>query len=101
MTLKNAALCAFVGMFLLTVFMAADFTNTVTGILHDAFRDGAVEITGLRTREFDGGGVLLRFPEGAVVIIEDPVPRQRYCLSKTKVLLRVLPAALVPLVIVV
>jgi hypothetical protein len=35
MTLKTAALWAFVGMILLTVLMAADFIKTVTGVLND------------------------------------------------------------------
>jgi hypothetical protein len=35
MTPKNAELWAFVGMFLLTILVAADFINTVTGIMHD------------------------------------------------------------------
>jgi hypothetical protein len=34
-SLKTAALLAFIGMLLLTVLMAADFINTVTGIMHD------------------------------------------------------------------
>jgi len=35
MTLKTAALLAFIGMLLLTVLLAADFINTVTGVLRD------------------------------------------------------------------
>ena len=35
MTLKTAALWAFVGMILLTVLVAADFIKTVTGVLND------------------------------------------------------------------
>jgi hypothetical protein len=35
MSLKPSALLAFIGMFLLTVLLEADFINTVTGIMHD------------------------------------------------------------------
>ena len=50
-------------MFLLTVLMAADFINTVTGIMHDVvLGDSAVEIAGLFSVESGGHGVFLRFP---------------------------------------
>jgi len=35
MSLKTAALLALIGMMLLTVLVAADFINTVTGIMRD------------------------------------------------------------------
>jgi hypothetical protein len=35
MSLKNSAFLAFVGMLLLTVLVAADFINTVLGIMRD------------------------------------------------------------------
>jgi hypothetical protein len=35
MTLKNAALLAMIGMFLLTIVQAADFIKTVSGVMND------------------------------------------------------------------
>ncbi len=35
MTLKNAAFLALIGTLLLTVLVAIDFINTVSGVLHD------------------------------------------------------------------
>jgi hypothetical protein len=36
MTLKNAALLAFIGSLLLTVLLAANFVNVVSAFMHDA-----------------------------------------------------------------
>ena len=44
MTLKNATLVALVGMILLTVLLAADFINAVTGIMHDVVPAMALSI---------------------------------------------------------
>jgi hypothetical protein len=35
MSLKSAALLAFIGMLLLTVLIAADFVQTITGVMRD------------------------------------------------------------------
>jgi hypothetical protein len=60
-------------MILLTVLLAADFVNTVTGVLHDVIPAMAL----LRSliyvlASFDGDGVFLRIPQSTGLMLKRP-----------------------------